>query len=112
MKIIITESSRDRLVLKWLNREFGDLTMVVKGSITYYVDKEGLPLFYYYQDEENEYVYINYNRIWIFFKSIFGLGDSQTRDILSIWLEDTYNLGGTPSFIDWLYNINWKRPII
>ena len=94
MKIIITESSRDRLVLKWLNREFGDLTPVVKGNRTFYVDKDRKPLFYYYQDLKNGYVNINYDRIWVFFESIFGLKDPQTQEILTIWLEETYNLRG------------------
>ena len=94
MKIIITESSRDRVVLKWLNREFGDLTPVVKGIKTYYVDEDRKPLFMYYQDEEIGYVYVNYERIWVFFESIFGLKDPQTQEILTIWLEETYNLRG------------------
>ena len=47
MKIIITESKRDKLVLNWLNKEFGDLTEVVKGTKTYYVDNQGLPLIVY-----------------------------------------------------------------
>jgi len=98
MKIIITESSRDRLVLKWLNREFGDLTPVVKDGRTYYVDENRKPLFYYYQDSKNGYAYMNYERIWAFFESIFGLDDLQTQEILKVWLEDTYNIRGfTPS---------------
>jgi hypothetical protein len=92
MKIIITESSRDRLVLKWLNKEFGDLTKVVKGSRTFYVGRDRKPLFFYYQDEKNEIVYINYDKIWVFFDSIFGLNYLQTQEILTIWLEQTYNL--------------------
>ena len=99
MKIIITESSRDRLVFKWLNKEFGDLTPIVKGNITFYVDENRKPLFYYYQDSKNGYVYINHDRIWVFFETIFGLKDLQTQEILKVWLEQTYNLRGvTPRF--------------
>jgi hypothetical protein len=94
MKIIITESSRDRVVLKWLNREFGDLTPVVGDDKTFYVDKDRNPLFMYFQNEKNEYVYINYERIWAFFKSIFGLNDLQIKKIMKVWLDETYNLRG------------------
>ena len=94
MKIIITESSRDRVVLKWLNKEFGNLTPVVKDDRTYYVDEDRKPLFIYFQDEENGVVYINYERIWVFFESIFGLKDPQIQEILKVWLEQTYNLRG------------------
>jgi DNA/RNA-binding domain of Phe-tRNA-synthetase-like protein len=100
MKIIITENKRDRLVLNWLNKEFGNLTEVVRGDKTIYVDQNGLKLFYYYQDSKNRSVYINYNRIWIFFESIFGLDYSQTQKILKLWLEETYNLRGyTPEIL-------------
>jgi hypothetical protein len=99
MKIIITESSRDSLVLNWLNKEFGDLTPVVKHDRTYYVDDNRKPLFYYYQDEKNGVIYINYDRIWVFFEDIFGLNTSQTKEILTIWLEQTYNLRGVTPYL-------------
>jgi Fe-Mn family superoxide dismutase len=82
--------------LKWLNKEFGDLTPVVKYDKTFYVNKDRLPLFYYYElmGSENDLVYINYNRIWVFFEDIFGLYHSQIENILNVWLEQTYNLRG------------------
>ena len=108
MKIIITESSRNRVVLKWLNKEFGDLTPAVKGRKTYYVDKDRKPLFFYYQDLKNGYVYINYDRIWVFFESIFGLNTLQTKEIMKVWLDETYNLRGiTPTSRP----TNWQGPV-
>jgi len=85
---------KQKLVIKWLNKGFGDLTPVVKEARTYYVDKDRKPLFMYFQDEKNGYVYINYDRIWVFFNSIFGLNTLQTQEILTIWLEEIYNLRG------------------
>ena len=38
----------EKSALKWLNMLVGDLTKVVKSSRTFYVNKDGLPLFYYY----------------------------------------------------------------
>ena len=91
--------NKQDIIIKWLNKEFGNLTEVVKRDKTFYVDKDRLPLFYYYQNEKNGYVYINYERIWVFFESIFGLKRPQTQEILKVWLEETYNLRGvTPSF--------------
>jgi len=82
--------------LKWLNKEFGDLTPVEKDDKTFYVNKDRLPLFYYYElmGSENDLVYINYNRIWVFFEDIFGLDHSQIENILNVWLEQNYNLRG------------------
>lgn len=113
MKIIITESKRDRLVLNWLNKEFGNLTEIVKDGKIFYVDENGLPLFMYFQNKKNDYVIINYERIWVFFESIFSLKDPQIEDILKVWLEETYNLRGvTPEKHYWSLQSSWKRPII
>ena len=85
---------RQELILKWLNKEFGDLTRAIVDDKTFYVDENKKPLFMYYQDSKNRNVYISYERIGIFFKSIFGLNDPQTKEILKVWLEQTYNLRG------------------
>ena len=92
-KINESDEYKIKSALKWLNRKFGDLTEIVRDGKIYYVDENGLPLFYYYQ-KENEDVFINYDRIWVFFESIFGLNDLQTEEILKVWLEETYNLRG------------------
>ena len=86
--------NKQGIVLKWLNKEFGNLTPVVKNDKTFYVDKDRKPLFYYYQDSKNGYVNINYDRICVFFESIFGLNYSDSQAIVKVWLEETYNLRG------------------
>ena len=95
---IFVKMKRQELVLKWLNKEFGNLIPVVKGDKTFYVDRVHHPLFMYYQGSKNGNVYMNYARIWVFFESIFGLKDPQTKEILKVWLDETFNLRGvTPS---------------
>ena len=89
---------RQELVLKWLNKEFGDLIPAIVGDKTFYVDRDQRPLFYYYQDSKNGNVYINYDRIWVFFESIFGLNTLQTKEIMKVWLDETYNLRGITPF--------------
>jgi hypothetical protein len=93
--------NKQDIVIKWLNKGFGNLTEVVKGSRTFYVGRDRKPLFFYRQGIENGYVYINYDKIWVFFDSIFGLNYLQTQEILTIWLEQTYNLReATVVFLD------------
>jgi len=72
--------------------QFNDLIPIEKGNIIFYVDKDRLPLFYYYPDEKNDYVYINYDRIWLFFSKVIGLERSEIKEIINNWLEETYNL--------------------
>ena len=86
--------NKQKIILKWLNKEFGNLTPVVKGERTFYVDKDRLPLFYYYQDQKNGLVYVNYVRIWSFLGSVSIIKDLEIKGLLKVWLEDTYNLRG------------------
>ena len=96
--------NKQDIIINWLNKEFGDLTPVVVGDRTYYVGENRKPLFMYYQDLKNGYVYVNYDRIWVFFESIFGLKRPQTQEILKVWLEQTNNLRGGHT-INKTYNI-------
>jgi hypothetical protein len=86
--------NKQKIVLKWLNKEFGNLTPVVKGDRTFYIDKDRLPLFYYYQDEKNGWVYVNYVRIWSLLESVFSMNHLEISELLKVWLEDTFNLRG------------------
>jgi hypothetical protein len=40
------------------------------------------------------FIYINYDRIWLFFSLIMGLRHSEIQSIMKIWLEETYDLTG------------------
>ena len=93
MKYIITENKLDKVALTWLSNNFGDLTPSVKEYKTYYVNEEKLPLFYYYNNK-NVYVYINYEEIWSFLESMFDMNDQQIQRVTRDWLEETYNLKG------------------
>jgi len=79
--------------LEYLN-QFNDLIPVEKHDKILYVDKDRNPLFYYYLDDNNGYVYINYERIWMFFYVVFEFETPEIKDILKKWLKETYNLRG------------------
>jgi hypothetical protein len=105
--------NKQKIILKWLNKEFGDLTPVGKDEKTYYVDKDSLPLFYYYQYQENGWIYINHNRIWLLLESIFSMDVLEIRELLVAWLEDTYNLRGLkPTSLSTKPYYSWRIPII
>ena len=88
------ENKLDKVALTWVNNKFGDLKPIVKDNKTYYVNEDRLPLFYYYQDSKNEYVYINHPEIWSFLESMFGMEYLQIQEVMKDWLEETYNLKG------------------
>jgi len=85
--------------MEFLKSNFDNLKPIVNGNITYYVDSERNPLFYYYQDRENGGVYINFHRIWLVLRKDFGLNYDKTHELIKRWLEEDYNLRGfTPNF--------------
>ena len=43
-------------------------------------------------DGKTEYVYVNYEQIWLFLLKSFSLDLSEIKDIIKIWLRDVYNL--------------------
>jgi hypothetical protein len=43
-------------------------------------------------DGKTEYVYVNYEQIWLFLLKSFSLDFSEIKDIIKIWLSDVYNL--------------------
>ena len=105
--------NKQKIILKWLNKEYGNLTKVVRDDETFYIDKDRLSLFYYYQDKKNGYIYINYDRIWSFLESVFSMNHLEISELLKVWLEDTYNLRGVIPKVDSLFQVKgWRIPII
>lgn len=98
---------KQKIIFKWLNKEFGYLIPVVNGDRTFYVDENNLPLFFYHQDEKNGWIYIDYNRIWSLLGSIFSMKDLEIKELLKVWLEDTYNLRGYTPVIQLSINPTW-----
>jgi len=84
--------------LEFLN-QFNDLTPVEKDDKIYYVDKNRLPLFYYYRNKNYTKIYFDNSRIWLFFSRIIGLSYDNIKVIMKKWLEETYNIKGlTPTY--------------
>ena len=83
--------------------QFNDLTPVEKNNMLVYTDKDGEPIFYYYTDRESN-IFIDYYRIWMFFEEVIGFNfyiDEEIKDIITKWLEDTYNIEGfIPTYYD------------
>jgi hypothetical protein len=105
--------NKQKIILKWLNKEFGNLTSVVRGDRTYYVDKDRLPLFFYYQDKSIGIINISDDRIWLLLETIFVMNNPDVRELLNIWLSRTYNLRGRiPLRYGMVGEDFWTTPII
>jgi len=78
--------------MEFLKDNFDNLVEVIKGDETYYVDSERKPLFMYYHDVENGWVYINYDRIWSVLEKDFGLNQDEIQGLIKEWLRGSYKL--------------------
>jgi hypothetical protein len=84
--------NKQKIILKWLNKEFGNLTIVIKIHKTHYVNEDGEILFYYKNILTNRLIYTNYGKIWFLLKNIFTMTDNEVKSLLVVWLYETYGL--------------------
>jgi hypothetical protein len=84
--------------------QFNNLIPVESYGVIFYKDKNKLPLFYYYPNQKNSNVFINKEKIWMFFSDVIGLKTHEIQEIISNWLEETYNITG--------FTPRWKEIIL
>jgi len=80
--------------LSWLIDNFGDLTPVVDGNKTFYVDGNNKILFFYYQGGEDGVCYVNNDEIWFVLRSRFGINYGEITEVLTTWLDKVYGITG------------------
>ena len=101
MNIQVNKNQLERVVIKWLNRYFGNLTQKTTEKYpnsVFYVNSDNQVMMEYIQ--ENERIYIHNDHIWSKIVSLFHLNYNDTESIMKVWLEETYKLGGvTPPVI-------------
>jgi len=98
MKIIITESKLEKAAINWLNKNYGDLEPYDNIKYPNYIlYKKGDEVIFEYNKKSGS-VYVNYDEIWSFFKSFFGMEYLQIQDITKRWVEEHYNLKVTTTW--------------
>lgn len=94
MKYIITESRMGQVVIKYLNKMYGDLeeyrTDEYPDKVLYIKGKK----VYMERELENGELYVDYNTIWRDLKNTFSLEYDEIKFILTKWMGRTYNLIG------------------
>jgi len=95
MDIQVNKDQLERVVIKWLNMYFGDLTPKTGNDLynsIYYVNLNDEVIMEYDQDYEN--IYIHYDHIWSKLESLFHINYDEIQSIMKVWLEETYKLEG------------------
>ena len=107
MDIQVNKEQMFRVVIKWLNQHYGNLTQKKHRSIPYTIlfvnSKNEIIMEYDYILRNRKDVLIDSNRIWSKLESIFHLKYLEVQSIISVWLKDTYGLDDdvTPLKNDW-----------
>ena len=97
MRIIITESKREKAAFWWLNKYFGD---VVPYSSDYYPNniffiKDGEVVFEFFS--KNNSLSIRRVGIWSVLETHFGLDYFDVQRITTQWINDKFNLNAVRS---------------
>lgn len=86
-------SKLNKIGIKWLNDNYGDLEIFESPEYPNYVFymKNGKSIFGY--NKKNGVTYINYGKIWSFFENYFSMNYEQIQDLTKAWVEEHYKLG-------------------
>jgi hypothetical protein len=102
MNIQVNKHQLERVVIKWLNKYYGNLIPKKdkdRPNLVFYLNDNNQDLMEY--DKEMGVVYIDYNQIWSKIESLFSLNYFEVQSIMSIWLKDTYKLEGVKCEAQW-----------
>ena len=96
MKFIITKNKLNNVALTWMNKNFSPDQLEVVTSEKYpgsiFFRKDGFVVME--QDKKYKDFWFDYDVIWSFFESVFGMEYEQVQEVLSYWLDDTFKLKG------------------
>jgi hypothetical protein len=102
MKFIITENKLNNVALSWMNKNFSPDQLEIVTSEKYpnsiFFKKDGVVVME--QDKKYKDFYFDYNDIWSFFESFFGMKYEQVQEVLSYWIDDTFKLKGFTAYRD------------
>ena len=108
----MTKNNLDKVVLLWMNKNFGPDQLEV-------VTSEGYPNSIFYrkngkvvmeQNKKSKVFWFDYNEIYSFFESFFSMEFEEWQRIMKIWLEETFKLEGcTPDIAMNRTMFGWKR---
>ena len=99
MNIQVNKHQLERVVIKWLNKYYSNLTPKTTEKypeFVSYVNPSNEVMMEY--DKETDRVYINYDEIWLKIESLFHLNYSDVQSIIKVWLEEAYKLEGVTPY--------------
>ena len=86
---------------EWLRERFTGLKKITSFEKIFYRKENGPSIFYYHivryeNDGQDKYVYISFQSIWGFFRTVLCLEERQIRTIVHDWILEEFNLDLEP----------------
>jgi len=110
MNIQVNKHQLERVVIKWLNKHYGDLKSVEYNAhpdSVFYVNPKNKVIIEWVPKDDG--VWVN-SDIWLNIESIFNFNDMDTQSIMQVWLRDTYGLKDVrPDSESGWYEFRWGR---
>jgi hypothetical protein len=98
MKFIITENKLYETAIKWLNKNYGDLTPYeTEESMEYISYMKNDELIFDYNKKKGV-VYVSYDKIWSFLENFFSMEYEQIQEVTKLWMEEHYKLRVTTTY--------------
>ncbi len=94
MDIIVDRPKLVRVVLLYLNNNFGDLIPKKDKdhpNSVFYLDSNNEVMIEY--DEKYGDAYVHHDNFWSKLESLFHLNALEVQSIMKVWLKETYKLG-------------------
>jgi len=96
MKYIITKNKLNKVGSSWMNQNFSSDELEIVKSEEYpdsiFFKKNGKVVME--QNKKNMNFWFDYDNIWSFFESFFGMKYEKIQEVLNYWLEETFKLEG------------------
>ena len=93
MNIQVNKHQLERVVIKWLDKHFGNLTPKkhknYRDRMVFYVNDNNEVMMEYSTEYRRIHIH---NKIWSKIESLFHLSYRDIQSIMKVWLEETYKL--------------------
>ena len=99
----------EHIVIKYLNKLYGDLEKCRKNDYPNSVFFATGKKVYMEQDLKSNYLWVDYETIWLDLIDTFSLEYYEIQSIIKKWVEATYNLRDVTPVRNWArHKIRWK----
>lgn len=106
MRIIISENKLDRIISRWLSKNYGEMNIYDHDNQPWALyGKDGETIFLY-QSKDNE-LYVSKD-VMEFLSNIFSIDESQIKIILGDWFQEQNELM-VVKVIPWNFDEDWKK---